>query len=474
MRVLKFGGSSVGEAGCARTVVELLTGRRDEGLVVVLSALSGTTDRLARIGDLAATGRLEEARELVAAIGEHHRRIASVLMPPGPERVAAVADCARRLEVVDAMAASCAVLGDLSPRVAARLLGHGERMATRLVAAALKSAGVRTVQVDAGDVIVAEGEPLAAEPCLDAIRDRTRAVIPPLLEARSVVVTEGFVARSPGGAAVTLGRGGSDWSASLLGAALAAEEIEIWTDVDGIMTADPSLVPEARPIPRMSFAEAAELAAFGARVLHPRTLLPAVEHGIPVRVLNTRRPDGAGTLVLAEACPNGHPVKSIVSKEHLTVVHLSSTRMFKAHGFLRRLFAVLDRHRLAPDVVATSEVSVAFGLADAARLPAALPELGELGSVAVRDRQAVVCVVGERLKEVPGIVAQVFDDLGDLRSSLVSFGGSEINLSFVVDEAALPEVVGRLHRRFFPPLTGDPAVGSPNSAYPARTSSAGA
>ena len=471
MRVLKFGGSSVGEIDCARTVIDLATRRRDEGLVVVLSALAGTTDRLARIGELAAEGRIDDALALIEEVRTHHLRLASGLIPDGTERDEAVAACEDRLATVARMAASCAVLGDLSPPVAARVLGHGERMATRIFASALRAAGVPVVQIDAGEIVVADGNPLAADVAVGATRHRVRAALPSLLATGAVVLTEGFIACTPGGGAVTLGRGGSDWSASLIGAALHAEEIEIWTDVDGIMTADPSLAPEARSIPRMSFAEAAELAAFGARVLHPATLLPAVEQGIPVRVLNTRRPAGAGTLVLAEPCPDGHPVKSIAYKEGLTVVHLTSTRMFKAHGFLRRLFAVLDRHRLAPDVVATSEVSVAFGLADAARLPAAMAELGELGTVAVRTGQAVVCVVGERLKEVPGIVAQVFNDLGDLRASLVSFGGSEINLSFVVDEAALPEVVTRLHRRFFPAVADGVHLGTAAHPHTTRTAS---
>ncbi len=450
MRVLKFGGTSVGEPERIRTVVDLVARRRHERLVVVLSAAAGVTDHLARLGAAAAAGRAEAAAAMVTELRRRQRELALGVLGGGARADEAVAAGDEILDTVAEMARSCAVLRDLSPTVEARLLGFGERLSTVLTAAALGGAGVSVVHVDARDVVVAEGEPLAAEAQLEPTRAAARHRLLPPLEHGAVVLTEGFVARSPTGADRTLGRGGSDWTASVLGAALDAEEIEIWTDVDGVMTADPSLVPDARPIPVMSFEEAAELAAFGARVLHPRTLLPAVERGIPVRVLNTARPEARGTLILAEAPSNGRVVTSIAYKEGLTAVHLVSTRMFRAHGFLRRLFAVLDRHRLAPDVVATSQVSVAFGLADAARLEAALPELAELGAVSVHAGQAVVCVVGEHLKQVPGIVAQVFDDLGDLRASLVSFGGSEINLSFVLDEAALPEAVSRLHGRFFP------------------------
>ncbi len=451
MRVLKFGGTSVGDAERLRTVAELIARRSDEGLVVVLSAAAGVTDRLAWIGGLAAADRAAEAAAEVRALRRRHHDLVQATLGPGSAADAVHAGSDAMLDTVAEMARSCTVLRDLSPVVAARLLGFGERLSTLLAGAALASAGVAVARVDARGVVVADGEPLAAEALAEPTRTAARARLLPLLGRGAVVLTEGFVARSPSGADRTLGRGGSDLSATLLGAALDAEEIEIWTDVDGVMTADPSLVPDARSIPMMSFEEAAELAAFGARVLHPRTLLPAVERDIAVRVLNTNRPTGKGTLILAQAPPNGRTVTSIAYKEGLTAVHLVSTRMFKAHSFLRRLFAVLDRHRMAPDVVASSEVSVAFGLADATRLEAALPELTELGTVTVRDGQAVVCVVGEHLKQVPGIVARVFDDLGDLRASLVSFGGSEINLSFVLDEGALPEVVGRLHRRFFPP-----------------------
>jgi aspartate kinase len=297
--------------------------------------------------------------------------------------------------------------------------------------------------------MVTTANPIEAEPLYEETARRCQEVLRPLLDENILVVTQGFISSSQEGLMTTLGRGGSDYTASLIGAALGVDEIEIWTDVDGIMTADPSLVPEARPIPEMSFREAAELAFFGARVLHPKTLVPAVERDIPVRVLNTRRPEGTGTVILADVEGNGRPVKSIAYKEGMTLVNLVSTRMFKAQGFLRRVFAIFDRHHLAPDVVTTSEVSVAVAFWDDSRLPMVIEALRELGSVSIKPKQAVVCVVGERLKSFPGIVCQVFEDLRDTKTSMVSLGGSEINLSFVVDEEALPQVIGRLHQRFF-------------------------
>ena len=335
------------------------------------------------------------------------------------------------------------------PAVQDRLLGFGEVLSTRILTAIFLREGLPVEWTDARDVVVTDCRHTQAEPLFDEIRKRGEQVLLPLVRAGRIPVTQGFLGRSIAGSATTLGRGGSDFTASLIGAALGAEEIEIWTDVDGIMTADPSLVPGARNIPVMSFQEAAELAFFGARVLHPKTLAPAVERGIPVRVLNTSRPSGQGTLILAEAHANGHPVKSIAYKEGMTVVNLVSARMFKAQGFLRRVFEVLERHRIAPDLVATSEVSVALAVSPASGLSAAVEELRSLGSVTVRTSQALVAVVGERLKETPGIVGQVFEDLRDVGITMVSQGGSEIALSFAIGEPDLERVVGRLHGRFF-------------------------
>jgi aspartate kinase len=347
------------------------------------------------------------------------------------------------------VARSLSVLADLSPAVQDRLLSTGELLSTHILCDVLRQAGVPTEWVDARDLIVTDGQHGQAEPLLNKTAARCRERISPVLERGQVPVTQGYIGRSESGAVTTLGRGGSDYTASLLGAALAAEEIEIWTDVDGIMTADPSLVPQALSIPVMSFQEASELAFFGARVLHPNTLRPAVKKNIPVRVLNTRRPENPGSTILADAPVTGAQVKSIAYKESVTLVNLVSARMFKAHGFMKRLFETLDSRGISPDGMAASEVSVALALHDPTGLDSLVQELEAFGAVSVRRSQAIVCVVGERLKESPGIVSQIFEDLKDVRVSLVSHGGSAINLGFVVDEADLARVVRRLHARFF-------------------------
>lgn len=448
MRVLKFGGTSIGDSRSIRRVVEIVRGRATGPLLLVFSALGDTTDHLLRLGTAAAEGRSDACRRILDHLVRTHGEIVDAFFPLGRDGELR-ARCDVLFGEITAVSQGIAVLRDFSPPVQDRLLGSGELLSTGILCGVLGAAGLPVTWVDARDLVVTDGRHTGAEPLLEETSTRCRRVLRPLLERGAIPLTQGFLGRSVSGVPTTLGRGGSDYTASLLGAALDAREIEIWTDVDGIMTADPSLVPAARSIPAMSFGEAAELALFGARVLHPKTLAPAVGRGIPVRVLNTHRPGGNGTLILGRAGGNGHPVKSIAYKEGMTVVNLVSARMFQFQGFLRRVFETFDRHRLTPDLVSTSLVSVAVALGPDSGLDAAVEDLRELGEVSIHTGQALVSVVGDRLKETPGIVGQVFEDLRDVKISMVSQGGSEINLSFAVAEVALPKVVSRLHRRFF-------------------------
>ncbi len=447
MKILKFGGTSVGDAANIRKTMAVVKGRVSQCPVLVFSAMGDTTDILHRMGEQAAEGRLEASLGTLAALKAYHRAIFEDLMPGNGEE--AWAQCEHLFSEMEDVARGLAVLWDFSPAVQDRLLGLGELLCTAMLRHVFLQEGLPVAWMDARTFMVTDARHTQAEPDFDAMAARCKQILLPLVEQGRIPLTQGFIGRSAGGASTTLGRGGSDLTASLLGAALGAEEIEIWTDVDGIMTADPSLVPEARNIPAMSFQEAAELAFFGARVLHPKTLAPAVDRGIPVRVLNTARPEARGTLILARVSPNGGPVKSIAYKEGMTVVTLVSARMFKAQGFLRRLFEVLEHRRIAPDLVATSEVSVALAVSPGPGLSEAVEDLRGLGAVSVRSSQALVAVVGEKLKETPGIVGQVFQDLRDVGVTMVSQGGSDIALSFAVAEEDLSRVVSRLHRRFF-------------------------
>src|SRR5207249_4485009 len=325
----------------------------------------------------------------------------------------------------------------------------GERLSASLLAAVLAAAGLPTHAVDARRCIVTDTTYGRANPMPADTERRTRAELVPLLDASLVPVLGGYIAATQAGRTTTLGRGGSDYSAALVGAALDAREIQIWTDVSGVLTADPRVVPAARAIPRLSYAEAAELAYFGARVLHPKSIQPATDRGIPVRICNSRAPQDPGTLVDAEPDVRPGAVKAIAHKTGVTVLQVVSSRMLGAYGFLRALFEVFDRHRTEVDVVTTSEVSVSLTLEHARALPAIVSELKSLGDVSVEPDRAIVCVVGEGLRTTPGVAARIFSTVQDINVSLISQGASRVNLTFVIAEDRVHEAVRRLHEACF-------------------------
>jgi aspartate kinase len=278
---------------------------------------------------------------------------------------------------------------------------------------------------------------------------RTESELRSLLDSGVVPVLGGFIGATLQGATTTLGRGGSDYTAALIGAALNVDEIQIWTDVTGVLTADPRVVPGAQTIDSLSYSEAAELAYFGAKVLHPKTIQPAIENSIPVRICNSHRPQERGTLVGPQSETSPRTIKAIAHKTGITVVQITSARMLGAYGFLRALFEVFERHRVVIDVVTTSEVSVSLSLDEAGALPSIVEELQQLGTVGIEKGRAIICVVGEGLRGTAGIEARVFSTISDINVSLISQGASSINFTFVVEEDRVKEAVKRLHEEFF-------------------------
>src|SRR6185503_11636026 len=271
---------------------------------------------------------------------------------------------------------------------------------------------------------------------------------PPLAAGR-IPVVGGFVGATANGVTTTLGRGGSDFSAAIVGACLGASEIQIWTDVDGMLTADPRIVKNPQVVPHLSFAEASELAYFGAKVLHPATIQPAVARNIPVRILNSHRPTARGTLITGERPKVDRPLTAVASKKGVTVVDITSTRMLMAHGFLRRLFEVFERFKTPVDVVTTSEVSVSVTIDDQRRLPAIIEALSSFAQVEREDGMAIVCVVGENLRTDPALFGTAVTALGRIPLRLVSQAASRRNITFVIRESDVPTALGRIHERFF-------------------------
>jgi aspartate kinase len=432
--VMKFGGTSVADAAAFDNVARIVAQARDEAPVVVVSAMSGVTDAF-----------LEATPASLAPIFNRHLTAAQQLLPRSEaERFADFLNRAES-EVHNLLQYQ----SSQSKSVQDAVVSFGEILSSALMAAVLTDRGVEARQVDARRCIITDDEHTAAAPLLPQTFSHTQKELRPLIESGVVPVLGGFIGATEQGATTTLGRGGSDYTAALIGAALNVKEIQIWTDVTGVLTADPRVVPDAETIERLSYGEAAELAYFGAKVLHPKTIQPAIENSIPVRICNSRRPSERGTLVGPESETSPRTVKAIAHKTGVTTVQVSSARMLGAYGFLRALFEVFDRHRTVVDVVTTSEVSVSLSLDEASALPAIVDELQELGTVGVEKNRGIICVVGEGLRGTPGIAARVFSTISDINVTLISQGASSINFTFAVEEECVNEVVKRLHEEFF-------------------------
>jgi aspartate kinase len=445
---MKFGGTSLEDTRAFERVRAIVGAHMAAHPIVVASAMSRVTDGLLEAVGRAADGHAAEAARFLDQHFERHMNVAHALLKEDSRVAFEAAIDGARLEISELLRA---VAARSMPRPALQdiIVSYGERLSANLLAAVLSEAGLPALYVDARRCIVTTGEHGRAEPLAEETAKRTRAELESIVEAGNVPVLGGFIGASVEGMTTTLGRGGSDYTAALVGAALCAREIQIWTDVSGVLTADPRVVKGSRTIPRMSYAEAAELAYFGAKVLHPKTIQPAVERGVPVRICNSRAPEDAGTLVGSETEMSPRTVKAIAHKTGITIVQISSARMLGAYGFLHAIFDIFNRHRTVIDVVTTSEVSVSLSLDDASALPAIVSELKQFGAVQVEQPSAIICVVGQGLRGTPGIAARVFNCLADINIALISQGASSINLTFVVAEEDLHEAVNRLHAAFF-------------------------
>ncbi|HXE58759.1 MAG TPA: aspartate kinase, partial [Gemmatimonadales bacterium] len=339
-----------------------------------------------------------------------------------------------------------------TPREYDAIASRGELWSSRLVAAALAGAGLPAEWVDARSIVVTDDRFTRATPDLDRLGHRARERLLPPLEAGRVPVTQGFIGATADGVPTTLGRGGSDFSASLLGAALGAARVEIWTDVDGLMSADPRIVPSAHTLPMATYEEAAELATFGAKVLHPATQLPLAQAGIPIVVLNSARPEHPGTTIAPAArldLRGDSPVRAITWKQGITVINVRTPRMLGTFGYLRRIFEVFERHEVVVDVIASTEVSVSLTIDDGAKLAPLARDLSALGEVTVDEHRAIVSVVGAGMRHTPGMAARVFAAVRPANVEMISQGASEISITFVVRAEEGRDVVRRLHREFF-------------------------
>jgi aspartate kinase len=453
--VMKFGGTSVQDAQAIDRISRIVRDRQTEKPVVVVSALAKITDQLLAMAAAAEAGDRTRALDLCRAARERHYTTASDLL--GEKAFAPLAPVLEAdFNGLEDLLRGVVAVGELTARTTDTISGFGERVSSKIAAAAFTQRGIDAAHVDSRQCVVTDANFGKAVPQFEETNARLIEIVKPLLDRGRVPVMGGFLGSTREGIATTLGRGGSDFSAAIVGAGLGATRIEIWTDVDGMMTTDPNMCPDARRIKTISFEEAAELAYFGAKVLHPATLLPAIQKNIPVLILNSSNPGCEGTRITATAPKSKSVFKAIAAKKRITIVDVVATRMLMAHGFLKSIFEVFADHRCPVDMVSTSEVSVSVTVDSNESIAAIAADLGKLADVKYEGRKAIVCLVGENIRNTPGIAAKVFSAIADVNIQMISQGASEINISFVIDEPDVPKVVSRLHQVFFSEI--DPEV----------------
>jgi len=452
---MKFGGTSVGTSRAMQQAISIVAREeKKQTPLVVLSACSGITNKLVHIADAAGRSALDEAMALAAEVRAFHLKLVDELISGSElkaELAVTIEQLANRLEL---LIKGVDIVGELTERSKDMFCSFGELLSTTVFAAAMKERGHNVAWIDVRTVMITDDNFGFARPLDDVCEANVRQIIKPLLDAGTTVITQGYIGATKDGRTTTLGRGGSDFSAALLGAWLNDNAIEIWTDVDGVMTCDPRLVPDARSIRVMTFSEAAELAYLGAKVLHPDTIAPAVQKNIPVYVLNSICPDAKGTIItndperLSGMSYEGL-VKSIAVKKSQCIINIRSNRMMGRHGFMNQLFDVFARYSVSVEMISTSEVSVSLTVDDKSFSNELIQDLKQFGDVEIEHNVATISVVGDNLRMSRGVAGRIFSALKDVNLRMISQGASEINVGFVVEEPEVATAVNNLHKEFF-------------------------
>lgn len=456
--VMKFGGTSVEDPAAINRTASIVASRVAAGKrpVVVVSAMARVTDQLLRAASSAAQGDRTGALAISSRLRARHRDTACALIKTPCDSSSLCNLIEQKFDSLDEILRGLAAILELTPRISDLVVSYGERLSSRIIAAAFAERGINAAHIDARDVIITDSQFQKAAPIDALIEKRAAEHLSPLLEGGKVPVIGGFIASNETGITTTLGRGGSDFTGALVGGALNAEAIEIWTDVDGIMTSDPRVCPDALRVKVISFEEAAELAYFGAKVLHPATILPAVKKSIPVLVLNSKNPNNEGTRITSVAPHCKSPFKSIAVKKKLSIIDVVASRMLMTHGYLKAIFDIFDKYQCPVDMVSTSEVSVSLTVDSNDKLPLIAADLSKLADVNYEGKKALICMVGEDIRGQSGMAARVFGAIRHINVRMISQGASEINMSFMIEEDDADEAVRSLHAVFF--KDPDPSV----------------
>jgi aspartate kinase len=456
MIIIKFGGTSVGDAQRVAIAIDIVAERKDRKPIVVVSALAGVTNDLVAASEAARECNIDRVNTIIAAVRQRHEDVAMRLVQQKFDFFESfIKQLDKQIDQIHTILRGIALLGEITPRARDKVMAIGEKLSSVLFAYSMMMRALPGEHVDSEEVVITDSRFGEASPLMEETRAAARRVLLPLIERNLIPVMGGFIGRTGDGATTTLGRGGSDYSAAIIGAAVGVEEIQIWTDVDGMMTSDPRLIPSARMIDRISYVEAAELAWFGAKVLHPRTIAPAVAQRIPVRVLNTHNVSSPGTLITEEGeTRDAAGPRAVAVKRGITVVHMTSNKMLGAHGFLARLFEVFEQLEMSVDLITTSEVSVSVTIDEKEHLSQLIERLAPVADVEVRENQCIVAIVGRNLMRDSIIGSRVFDAMRGIPMSMFSLGTSGLNLSIVVDEADADRSVRAIHAVLFEAAVG--------------------
>lgn len=449
MIVMKFGGTSVANYDAITRMISIVKGKLNEKPVVVVSALSKVTDLLYKIADQAALRNREECAQLLGELRKRHLDLASELLKDAPDlehqargKVDGICDA------LEAFVNAVCAVGELSPRSKAVIISNGEYLSSNIICFAMNASGIKTNFIDARRMIITDDDYLRGEPDMEEISARVPGAVLGAYEYADAVITQGFVSATKEGEPTVLGRGGSDYSASLIGMAIDAVRIEIWTDVDGVRTADPRRVQNTRCLDKISFEEAAEMAHFGAKVLHPLTIEPAVKKNIPIYVLNSMNPGGEGTAILQSSFIEDG-VKSVSCKENILVINIFSTKMINTSGFLKKVFEIFSEHKVSVDLISTSEANISVTVDASQDIKGVVEALVGFAEVYVDRDKSQVSVIGKNIINLKGLLEQTFAPLRDCKIYMISQGASYVNISFVVDRAVLNDVVQQIHRYLF-------------------------
>ncbi|MDI6765840.1 MAG: aspartate kinase [Bacteroidota bacterium] len=455
MIVMKFGGTSTQDAQAIGNVVRIIRSHVMSKPIVVISAIAQATNMLEKIGKLASEKNDREAREVSTQLFNRHYAIVDQLIRHISRNRTLRNVLETTKEEIDAIIKGITILRELTPRTLDALFSYGELLSSRIVTVALQDQGIDSEWIDTKDFMITDENFSRAMPLMEEIEDRLRSIAQPLIVKGIVPVTQGFIGVTSTGRRTTMGRESSDFSAAIIGVALDADDIQIWTDVDGVLTADPTVVENPKKIKQLSFEEAYELSYFGAKVLHPSTMLPAIEKSIPIHIYNSRKPQSKGTLVSIQLKSHETIVKSVAYKRNVIILNVQPKKRFGQYIFWEHIHNVLTKYNVIGLITVTSEYSYSVVLDAKNFNPAVVHDLSEIGMINLIENMGIVSIIGSNLIPANQIIDKLFKAVGDIGISMITFGASKSNLSFIVDDDDVTEAVQKIHDEFFEEIYND-------------------